>query len=197
MKKDFLIAFASLCISANPIYADFSPAELKFALHENSPVSVVASFVEKSPSDAALIVKQVIIETEATVEQVAAIVRVAIQKAPNEARIIYLSALAVAPDAHDEVLKVYYELLPSSGEGANDAKGGKISSIEEDPTTQVGSEAGKLIAPNPLDFPVGNFAGANVSGPTLGGPGGFPLIGIVLSPLTLIPTGPPVPICPF
>lgn len=82
------------------------------------------------------------------------LVKTFIKAFPEKSRIIYVSALAVAPNAHDQIIAAYYELVPNAGTGYGDAKGGKGNDVASDNGNEVASAQGGSI----LSFPVGDRA---------------------------------------
>ena len=185
MKKSLLIPISIFGLAVSTLSAEFDLASYRSALKSQDAPALVATQTKLNPSDVVVIVKEAIVQTEASANEVAEIVKAAITASPKQARVIYVAALSVAPDAHDEIMKVYYAFAPNSGDGVSDAKGAKGGK------TEVGSEGDDIITPNPLDFPTGL---AGTTGPTPGGPGGFPLLPIASDPRTIppVPIGPPV-----
>jgi hypothetical protein len=132
-------------------------------------LEIVSTEVAAAPDCACEVVKSAIETSKANTKTVAAIVEAAATAAPDQMRLISQCAVAVAPDALAAVQAVVAKLDPNLGDSAKSAKGSKS------PSGEVAS------MPNPLDFP-----GQGPTGPTPGGPGGFPLI----------PRLPPVVIAP-
>lgn len=137
-------------------------------------LALVKSNVAQNESCACEIVKAAIMASDADKKLVASIVEAAIEAAPSKYRIIGQCAVAVAPDALAEVQAVITKYGAASGDSGysakGDEKGGKVVK-GPDP-----------IPSNPLDFP-----GQGPIGPTLGGPGGFPLFPPGLQPPTVTP----------
>ncbi|MBK1790425.1 hypothetical protein [Persicirhabdus sediminis] len=132
-------------------------------------LEVVAKTVSANESCACEIVKAAIIATEAEKELVAAIASTAMTAAPDKARIIAQCSVAVAPDALAEVQAVYVKFAANSGESGYSSKGGEKSAKgAKEPIAKPASS-------NPLDFPNGGND-FNPVGPTIGGPGGSPLL---------------------
>ena len=153
------------------------------ASHPEKVLELVAAQVAQNDSCACEVVKAAIVASDADKELVAEIVTAAIEVAPEKVRIIGQCAVAVAPDALAEVQAVVTQYDAASGDsGFADAKGGDDKGGK-----------GVAVAPptppsNPLDFPLGAMVGtANPVGPTVGGPGGFPLFPPGLQPPTVIP----------
>ena len=198
MKLNIKLPIAMLARSVLSAQADVNMGAYQKALSAGEMTEVVADYVSKNKEDVVALVKEAIIQTEASVDEVAEIVKVAIKAAPKQARAIYVAALAVAPDAHDEVMKVYYALTPNSGPVGSDAKGGLDNKGNKGATTP-GSDSDNITPPNPLVFPTGFAgAGANQVGPPAGsGIGGFGLIPVGQSPATIQPTIPPAAVSQF
>lgn len=162
------VAFASLVSFA---HADFDKATYISDLKSGDVHETVMTYLNDESADVVVIVKQAIITSEASVKDVAKIVRAAIIAKPESARVIYTAALAVAPDAHEEVLEVYYELTSNQGDGVSDAKGTDLSKGGK--AAPRNTEVARTQ--NPLDFPTGAF-GNNVAGTPIGTQGGWPLL---------------------
>jgi hypothetical protein len=126
---------------------------------QSKVLEIVSKEAAAAPSCACEIVKSAIEASAADAKMVAAIVEVSAIAAPEQMRLIAQCAVAVAPDALDQVQAVLAKLDPNLGESGKSSKGAK-------------SPAGEVAnAANPLDFP-----GQGPIGPNPGSPGGFPLI---------------------
>jgi len=148
--------------------AEVDCVKLSFAIKQEVAAnhSMVLQIVEKAvfanPSCACEIVKASITETQADAKMIASIVEVAAKAAPEQMRLIAQCAVAVAPDALEDVQAVLAKLDPGTGDSS-------IASDEEE-----GSDKGGDVKPknqqNVLDFPTNGEE--VVVGPTVGGPGG-------------------------
>jgi len=176
--------FGAILASVTPAFAEtpdcykISTAVKKaVAAHPEKILELVAAQVAQNESCACEIVKAAIVTSDADKQLVASIVETAITAAPSKVRIIGQCAVAVAPDALAEVQAVVTKYGAVSGDSSADAKGGEKGD----------AKGGKEVVPppvaqNPLDFP-----GYGPTGPTPGGPGGFPLFPPGLQPPTLTP----------
>lgn len=134
-------------------------------------LSIVEKFVKANPQCACEIVKTSIASSKADAKTVASIVEVAAVAAPDQMRLVAQCALAIAPDALNDVQAVMAKLDPATGDSGSSGK---------EVAEKGGMEKGGIDKPapatagNPLDFPTNG--GGNVVGPTPGGPGGYPLL---------------------
>lgn len=135
---------------------------------------IVADMVVRNPACSCEVVKAAIETSKPDAKTVAAIVEAAIHAAPEHMRLIAQCAIAMAPDSLAEVQAVLARLEPNRGESADSSKSAKSAKT---PVSQ--GEVAQM--PNPLDFP-----GQGPVGPIPGGPGGFPLIPVLL-PIILSP----------
>jgi hypothetical protein len=134
------------------------------AAEQSQVLEIVATEVAAAPTCACEIVKAAIEGSRAKPATVAAIVETAATVAPEHLRLIAQCAVAVAPDALAQVQTVLAKLDPNCGKTTPSAKSSKDAK----------APAGEVAAMyNPLDFP-----GQGPVGPTIGGPGGQPLIPI-------------------
>jgi len=172
MRKSISHSLVAIILAVTPALGNTDcievAATLKAAIVEN-PEQVLA-FVEiqtaETPGCACEIVKTAIEATYADVELVANIVETAILAAPDQMRIIFQCAIAVAPDALPAVQAVLAKLDPNSGESYS-SKSAKYSGKSGKEVSPMQEEA--AIA-NPLDFP-----GSGPVGPIDGlGGGGLP-----------------------
>ncbi len=173
--------FGAVLALVTPVYAEapdcykVSTAVKKaVAAHPERVLELVATQVAQNESCACEVVKAAIVASAADKQLVAGIVEAAIEVAPSKVRIIGQCAVAVAPDALAEVQAVVTKYAARGGDSGHsakgDEKGGKVVVIPPS------------VPQNPLDFP-----GQGPVGPTLGGPGGFPLFPPGLQPPTVTP----------
>lgn len=147
------------------------------AANPENVLELVATQVSQNESCACEIVKAAIVASDADKKLVASIVSSAVTAAPDKVRIIGQCAVAVAPDALAEVQAVVTKFGANAGDGYS-AKGGEKGAAKD-----AGAVATPPpVASNPLDFP-----GRGPVGPTLGGPGGFPLFPPGLQPPVVTP----------
>lgn len=141
--RNILFAFA---LALTPIQAEEDCKQVeKIAIErfEDAPKAVFTTIDEllnKFPDCACEVVKAAIRETKASKKKVGEIVEAAIYATPQHMRMIVCCAIAVAPDARDEILKVYEKFAP-----AEDVE--KIGA-------KCGLSKGKEVLPplpNPLD----------------------------------------------
>ena len=157
-----LFSFATVTSYA----AQVDCVKLTFAIKQEVAAnhSMVLQIVEKAvlanPSCACEIVKASITETQADAKMIASIVEVAAKAAPEQMRLIAQCAVAVAPDALEDVQAVLAKLDPGAGkpEGKPDKRDGAAK-----PSRSVKAESNQ----NVLDFPTNGQV--VVVGPTLGG----------------------------
>lgn len=117
--------------------------------------------------------KAAIVATEADKKQVAQIVEQAIVLVPNKASLLTTCALAVAPDAHVEVMKVAAKYTnKNTGDSGYSAKGGSAKG-------GGGEQPGQGVAApyaDPINFigldPSGNFQATQIDLPPSQGGGG-------------------------
>jgi hypothetical protein len=153
MKTSFTFALLTL-LSAGVSFAETPAAvdcakistSIKAEVAENQSLvlQIVDRAVRENPSCACEIVKASIVASNADHKLIASIVEVVATAAPDQMRIAAQCAVAVAPDALEDVQAVLAKLDPATGNGAADsAKGG----VDKQPVA-----ADKT--PNPLDFPI-------------------------------------------
>lgn len=181
----FALGALALGVSTNAALAEVDclkvSVEVKHAAvaKPEAILEMIERQVASNPSCACEIVKAAIEAIEADAKTVAAIVETAAQVAPDQMRLISQCAVAVAPDSLTEVQMVMARLEPAQGEAAYS---GKSSKGPKEPVD---------VKPawNPLDFP-----GQGV-GPTIGGPGGYPLLPPGITPPGTVPpvVVPPLP----
>jgi hypothetical protein len=179
MKQTIFFALFGAVLAVLPARADVDCLKLYLAVkqhvsaEQSKVLEIVSNEVSAAPSCSCEIVKASIVGAEAKPETVAAIVETAATIAPDQMRLIAQCAVAVAPDALAQVQAVLAKLDPNRGNTAHSSKDSKDAK---------GAAPGETAAmPNPLDFPTGQNP---IVGPTLGGPGGIPLIPIL--PPTII-----------
>lgn len=173
--------FGAVLALVTPAYAEApdcykvsTAVKAAVAAHPEKVLELVAAQVAQNESCACEVVKAAIVASDADKKLVAGIVETAIEAAPTKVRIIGQCAVAVAPDALSEVQAVVTKYGAGAGDSGADAKGGDAKSAKGEVVPPVPS--------NPLDFP-----GQGPVGPTLGGPGGFPLFPPGLQPPTVTP----------
>lgn len=106
-------------------------------------LQIVDRAVRENPSCACEIVKASIAASNADHKLIASIVEVVATAAPEQMRLAAQCAVAMAPDALQDVQAVLAKLDPATGDGATvSAKGG----TDKEPIAEK--------TPNPLDFPV-------------------------------------------
>lgn len=203
MKRNLQISIIALAFSTG-VYAEVNTKKFVKELKSGVAESVLSDYVKihkDDVNDIVTLVKKAIVETEADSAQVGRMVDQAIKAAPEHARMIQQAALAVAPDAHDEIHLAYTKHTDSSvvlgsnakGEtvakaGLSNAKGGKGA---KDQVINIVDEA---TVPNPLDFPTATVSGLGVNP---GSQGGQPLLPFGPSPTSGQPTIPPSPVSRF
>ncbi len=173
--------FGAVLALVTPVYAEApdcykvsTAVKAAVAAHPEKVLELVAAQVAQNESCACEVVKAAIVASDADKKLVAGIVETAIEAAPSKVRIIGQCAVAVAPDALAEVQAVVTKFGAVAGDSGYSAKGGdeKGKTVVDPPK----------VPSNPLDFP-----GQGPVGPTLGGPGGFPLFPPGLQPPTVTP----------
>ena len=175
------LAMITPSYAAAPDCSKLSTAvKVAVAANPEKVLEIVSTQVAQNESCACEIVKAAIMTTNADKKLVGDIVTAAIESAPDHVRIIGQCAVAVAPDALAEVQTIVAKTDANAGEGYSAKGGAKDAKGHVDPVP---------VASNPLDFP-----GRGPVGPTLGGPGGFPLFPPGLTPPVVTPpsTTPPV-----
>jgi len=150
-----LLAVAAPVASAADCYAVSKLAAKEISAKPKHVLTIVAQQIAANEACACEIVKAAIVVTEADKQLVAQIVEQAIEAAPKRVSLITTCALAVAPDAHAEVMEVSAKYSKGSGEGYS-AK--SVYSAKD-----VGTPPTKPIARfEPLDFigldATGNFS---------------------------------------
>jgi len=148
----------------------------RIRLDEAKVLEIVETEVKANPGCACEVVKAAIQTSGGDTTLVLSIVETSITAAPAMMRIISQCAIAADPHSLAGVQAILAKYDLNSGDGGS-AKSAKDSKDAKAPTL-----AGDVAAmPNPLNFP-----GNGPVGPTLGGPGGNPLV----------PSAPPLNISP-
>jgi hypothetical protein len=165
--------------------------------HPESVLELVEAEVKANPSCACEIVKSAIEAEEPDSEQLVAMVETAMLAAPEQTRLISQCAIAAAPEALASIQALLARYDGNGGESGSSAKSSKGAKA-----AVVAAASDEVAAiPNPLDFP-----GTGPIGPTLGGPGGQPLIPLVppiiipqVTEVDFLPTVPlpPPPVLPL
>jgi hypothetical protein len=168
MKKTAFFALFSMVLGFASAHAEVDCIALSVSIknavaaEQSKVLEIVSEQVASAPNCSCEIVKAAIEASKANAQLVASIVEAAATAAPDQMRLISQCAVAVAPDALNEVQAVIAKLDPNRGEAGTSAKSAKGGAADD----------GEVAAmPNPLDFP-----GQGPVGPTPGGPGGMPLI---------------------
>lgn len=162
-----LLAVAAPVASAADCYAVSKLTAKEISAKPKQVLAIVAQKIAANESCACEIVKAAIVVTEADKKLVAQIVEQAIEAAPKKVALITTCALAVAPDAHAEVMEVSAKYSKGSGEGES-AKGYSAKSAKG------GMPPKKPVAIfSPLDFmgldATGNFSPIQIFLPQGGG----------------------------
>jgi len=141
-------------------------------------LAIVAKQIAANKGCACEIVKAAIVAIEADKKQVAQIVEQAIVLVPNKASLLTTCALAVAPDAHVEVMKVAAKYTnKNTGDSGYSAKGGDGYSSKggSDEKSNVNEDPQSPFA-DPINFigldPSGNFQATQLDLPPAQGGGG-------------------------
>jgi len=158
-----LLAVAAPVASAADCYAVSKLAAKEISAKPKHVLTIVSQQIAANSGCACEIVKAAIVSTEADKKLVAQIVEQAIEAAPKKVSLITTCALAVAPDAHAEVMEVSAKYAKGAGEGYS-AKGGYSPKGGGDQADQGNQDDGDA-APSgygPLDFigldSAGNFS---------------------------------------
>ncbi|MEO8616226.1 MAG: hypothetical protein ABI600_13860 [Luteolibacter sp.] len=153
--------------------------EQRIKLDDSKLLEMVETEVKANPACSCEIIKTAITASDADVETVVSIVETSIIAAPEMMRIISQCAIATVPESLAGVQSVLAKYDANGGDGGSSAKSAKDSKDAKDSKAIVPDSVAAM--PNPLDFP-----GHGPIGPTVGGPGGKPLL----------PTTPPIIITP-
>ncbi|MGJ8656415.1 MAG: hypothetical protein ACSHX6_08185 [Akkermansiaceae bacterium] len=161
MKNTLKFALVGALLATAPVasaadcYAISKSAAKEISAKPKHVLTIVSQQIAANEACACEIVKAAIVVTEADKKLVAQIVEQAIESAPGKVSLITTCALAVAPDAHAEVMEVSAKYAKGTGESYS-AKGGYSAK-------ESGGEPPKRIAKfEPLDFigldATGNFS---------------------------------------
>ncbi len=146
-----LLAVSAPLASAADCYLVAKAVVENISAQPKKVLSIVSEQVAANQDCAGSIVKSAIVATDANKALVAQIVEHAIEAAPEYRSLIVTSALAVAPDANEEVLKVNAKYTESTG-GSYSPKGGYSSKGGgTDGGNGYGAPA-KPAASSPLNF---------------------------------------------
>ena len=166
-------------------FSGLSSASDTLASQQAAPVET-ASFQSMDEEEFLKAFRLLVSTTGSDQASVANLVKTFNKAFPAKSRIIYVSALALAPDAHDQIMAAYYDLVPNAGTGFSDAKGAKggkgndVGNGNGDDGNDVASEDGDIMSfpagENGSNNPGGTVGGTSLSNPT-GGPGAFPING--------------------
>lgn len=137
-------------------------------------LQVVEKEILANPGCACEVVKAAIEASKADAKLVASIVETAATAAPEQMRLVSQCAVAMAPDALNNVQAVVAKLDPGSGE-SSPAKSSKSAKSAPAPAATG----------NPLDFPGSGIGSTNPIGINPGGAGGLPLLPV--GPSIVIP----------
>lgn len=142
-------------------------------------LKIVAKQIAANKGCECEVVKVAIVATEANKKQVAQILEQAIEAAPQKASLLTTCALAVAPDAHNEVMKVSAKYAnKNTGEGsvASETYSAKGGDFQGEGDGVGGPRIPSTSAFNPLNFiggdNTGNFQQAFFNVPGQGGTAG-------------------------
>jgi len=138
----------------------------RIRLDDSKLLEIVETEVKANPTCACEIVKTAIQTGDADTALVLTIVETSITAAPGMMRIISQCAIAADPHSLAGVQAILAKYDINSGDGGS-AKSAKDSKDAKSPASKNDVAA----MPNPLNFP-----GEGPVGPTLGGPGGTPLV---------------------
>jgi len=121
-----LLTVSAPLASAADCYVVSKAVAEKITAKPKKVLSIVSEQVAANQDCAGAVVKSAIVATDASKSLVAQIVEQAIEAAPKHRALIVTSALAVAPDANEEVLLVNSKFAKSSGSHYS-SKGGSYS----------------------------------------------------------------------
>lgn len=173
-----LLAVAAPVASAADCYAVSKSVAKEIAAKPKHVLTIVSQQIAANEACACEIVKSAIVVTEADKKLVAQIVEQAMEAAPKRISLITTCALAVAPDAHAEVMEVSAKYSKGTGESYS-AKDGYSSKSGN--ATRIGGNSNRdakaikdlITALQPLNFVgldgTGNFCANQVFLPTGGG----------------------------
>lgn len=145
------------------------------AASKSSVLQLVSTYVSQNESCACEIVKAAIVASDANAQLVADIAETAIIASPDQVRLIGQCAVAVAPDAYDNVLAVVNKYTGDSSADTTYEASEHSSKGGSDKDAVAGDRAyndNSYIGQDPRNYPGQGVAGDG-AGPTLGGgPGG-------------------------
>ena len=155
-----LLAVAAPVASAADCYAVSKLAAKEISAKPKHVLTIVAQQIAANEACACEIVKAAIVVTEADKKLVAQIVEQAIEAAPKRVSLITTCALAVAPDAHAEVMEVSAKYSKGTGEdySSKSAKSGKelVKPIARfSPLDFIGLDASGNFSPIQIFLPQG------------------------------------------
>ena len=174
-----LLAVAAPVASAADCYKVSKQVAKEITAKPKDVLSIVSQQISANKGCACEIVKAAIVATEADKKLVAQIVEQAIEAVPNKVSLLTTCALAVAPDAHAEVMEVASKHAKNTGTSAGySSKGYSAKSAKDGGVGGDGGGGTVEAAPagDPLNFigvdPTGNFAPTSVILPPANGGGG-------------------------
>lgn len=171
-----LLAAAAPVASAD-CYKVSKQAAKEISAQPEQALSILAKKISANKGCACEILKAAIVATEADKKQVAQMVEQAIELVPNKASLLTTCALAVAPDAHVEVMKVAAKYTnKNTGDSGSTAKSGAKGGAEEksgqdeeevyiDPVLLIGLGNGELYGTNPVELAPSQGGGGGQVGP--------------------------------
>lgn len=153
--------------SAADCYAISKLVAKEIAAQPKKVLTIVSEQVTANEACTCEIVKAAIVATEADRKLVAQIVEQAIEAAPKKLSLITTCALAVAPDAHVEVMEVAAKYSKGTGEGYSSKGDTSKDSAKASPFTKP------IASFSPLDFigldSTSNFSPIQIFLPDSGG----------------------------
>lgn len=173
-----LLAVAAPVASAADCYKVSKQVAKEITAKPKDVLSIVSLQIAANKGCACEIVKAAIVATEADKKLVAQIVEQAIEAVPNKVSLLTTCALAVAPDAHAEVMEVASKHAKNTGTSAGYSSKGYSAKSAKGGVGGDGGEGSGDVAPaaDPLNFigvdPTGNFAPTSVILPPANGGGG-------------------------
>lgn len=167
-----LLAVAAPVASAADCYKVSKQAAKEISAKPENVLAIVSKQIAANKGCACEIVKAAIVATEANKKQVAQIVEQAIILVPNKVSLVTTCALAVAPDAHKEIMAVSAKFVKNTGSGQAGAKSGAKGAVE----SAAGQDNKDLNIIDPLNLvgndPNGNFGSVQTDLPPSAGGGG-------------------------
>ena len=172
-----LLAVAAPVASAD-CYKVSKQAAKEITAQPEQMLTILAKQISANIGCACEILKAAIVATEADKKQVAQMVEQAIELVPSKASLFTTCALAVAPDAHVEVMKVAAKYTnKNTGESSESAKSGAKSGSDEkpgnikalsgfiDPLFLVGLGNNGAFQSNPIELAPAQGGGGGQVGP--------------------------------